>query len=84
MMLTVEISMYPLQENYRSLIGEFIERLNQYPDFRIATSDTSTTVIGDYHGIMSMLTELMQWSCQTHGRAVFVTKFIPGYDPARP
>lgn len=81
MKLTAEISMYPLQENYRSLIGDFIEKLNQYEGLDISTSATSTLVIGDYHHLMQVFTEMLEWSYQTHGRAVFVTKFIPGYEP---
>lgn len=84
MKLTIEISMYPLQEGYRDLIKAFIERLNAHTDFRIATSDTSTTVVGDYHAGMQLMTELMEWSYREHGRSVFVTKFIPGYDPENP
>ena len=83
MMLTVEISMYPLQADYRPLISEFIERLNHdYPGFRINTTITATTVVGEYDAVMQMLRDMLRWSNATHGRAVFVTKFIPDYDPA--
>lgn len=83
MMLTVEISMYPLQADYRPLISDFIERLNRnYSHLRINTTITATTVIGEYDAVMQMLGDMMRWSNATHGRAVFVTKFIPDYDPA--
>lgn len=81
MQMTMEISMYPLQSDYRPLIREFIDRLNQEQDLDISTSHTATLVIGEYQRLMRLLTELMEWSCRTHGRAVFVTKFIPDYDP---
>lgn len=81
MQMTMEISMYPLQADYRPLIKDFIERLNQEQDLDISTSHTATVVIGEYQRLMRVMTELMAWSCRTHGRAVFVTKFIPDYDP---
>lgn len=83
MMLTLEISMYPLQADYRPLISDFIARLNRnYPQLRINTTITATTVVGEYDTVMQMLSEMLRWSNATHGRAVFVTKFIPDYDPA--
>ncbi len=81
MIITVEISMYPLQENYRDLIAAFIERLRTYEGIRFNTTATATTAIGEYHAVMRMFSEMLEWSHNTHGKAVFVTKFIPGYDP---
>ena len=82
MKVTVEISMYPFNESYRPLIGNFIEQLNTFNDLKITTSDTSTMVVGEYLHVMKTLTEMFAWSYKTHGKAVFVTKIIPGYDPA--
>ena len=81
MIVTVEISMYPLQENYLDLITAFIERLHTYDGIRFNTTATATTAIGEYHNVMRMFSEMLEWSYTTHGKAVFVTKFIPGYDP---
>ncbi|HTR00593.1 MAG TPA: YkoF family thiamine/hydroxymethylpyrimidine-binding protein [Candidatus Acidoferrum sp.] len=81
MMMTVEISMYPLQADYVSLILDFIAKLNTYPGLRVNTTATATTVTGDYAAVMNTLTEMFAWSHAKHGKAVFVTKFIPGYDP---
>ena len=83
MMLTVELSMYPLQADYRPLISDFIDRLNsEYPGLRINTTITATTVVGEYDAVMEMLRNMLRWSNARHGRAVFVAKFIPDYDPA--
>jgi uncharacterized protein YqgV (UPF0045/DUF77 family) len=80
MIITIEISMYPFQGEYRPLIGDFIHQLNQYPDLTLATSATSTIATGEFQHVMHTLTEMLQWSYEKHGKAVFVTKFIPGYD----
>ena len=83
MVITVEISMYPLQENYRELIKSFIEKLNGYSDesFKVITTATSTMVVGEYQRVMEVMTKMLAWSHDEHGRAVFVTKFLPGYKP---
>jgi uncharacterized protein YqgV (UPF0045/DUF77 family) len=81
MIITIEMSMYPLQENYLDLISGFIERLHTYAGMRVNTTITATTVTGEYHAVMRMFSEMLEWSYNTHGKAVFVTKFIPGYDP---
>lgn len=80
MPITLEISMYPFQDGYRNLIADFIKKLNQYSDLNISTSATSTIVIGEYQHVMQTLTEMLKWSYEEHGKAVFVTKLIPGYD----
>lgn len=81
MMLTLEMSMYPFRENHRPVIGAFIDQLNTYTDLTITTTHTATLVVGEFHAVMRMLSEMLEWSSRTQGRAVFVTKFIPDYSP---
>lgn len=81
MKLALEISMYPLQSDYIPPIKDFIEKLHSHAGLRIATNATATLVTGDYDDVMAMLTGMLRWSHERHGRAVFVAKFIPGYDP---
>ena len=81
MMLTIEISMYPFNQDYKTPILAFIERLNRYAGLRVQTTPTATMVVGEYELVMKTLTELLAWSHAQHGKAVFVTKFIPGHEP---
>lgn len=81
MMLTVEISMYPFVEDYKTPILAFIGKLNTYGGLRVQTTATATMVVGEYATVMQTLGELFAWSHDTHGKAVFVTKFIPGFAP---
>ena len=80
--ITVEISMYPFQESFREPIKEFIAELNRRSDLQISTGPTSTVIIGEYSHVMETLTEMMRWSHEHQGKAVFVTKFLPGYAPS--
>lgn len=80
MILTVELSMYPLQEDYRHLIKDFVAKLDTYEAIRVTTGPTSTVIVGDYGRVMEILAEALRWSHETHGRAVFVAKLIPDDD----
>ncbi len=79
MNIMVEISMYPFNEDFKPSIKSFIDKLNTYADLEISTSATSTNIFGEYQYVMKVLTEMLAWSYSEHGRAVFVSKFIPGY-----
>ncbi|MAM71118.1 MAG: hypothetical protein CMP91_08260 [Gammaproteobacteria bacterium] len=78
MNITVEISMYPFFEDYKVPIKSFIDKLNTYKQLKTSTSATSTIISGDYDYVMQVLKEMLAWSYTEHGRAVYVTKFIPG------
>jgi uncharacterized protein YqgV (UPF0045/DUF77 family) len=76
MKLTVEISLYPLQTDYRPIIKDFIKQLNTHSELKIVTNAMSTQVTGDYDTLMSILQKTMKHSYTTFGKAVFVVKFI--------
>ncbi|SEA15351.1 hypothetical protein [Microbulbifer marinus] len=78
MKLSVEISMYPLKDEYIPSIQDFIERLNRHPELRVITNTMSTQVFGDYNLLMDVLKQEMRASYEKHGRAIFVCKFIDG------
>ncbi|WP_105101718.1 hypothetical protein [Microbulbifer pacificus] len=78
MKLSVEISMYPLKDEYIPAIKDFIQRLNTHPQLRVITNTMSTQVFGDYDLLMDMLKTEMRQSWERFGRAIFVCKFIDG------
>ena len=80
MKLMLDISMYPLREDFILPIDAFIEKLNSYPGVEVKTHATATTVLGDYELIMDILRETLAWSHERFGKAVFVAQMIPGYE----
>lgn len=80
MLLTVEISLYPLAETYVPPIEAFIDKLNSYAGLKVQTFPTCTVVVGESVRVMAVLGEAMSWSHQQHGKAVFVSKFIHDYE----
>jgi uncharacterized protein YqgV (UPF0045/DUF77 family) len=81
MILSVEISMYPFVEDYKRPIQGFIDKLNTVDGLRVQTTATATLVTGDFDLLMNTLGELLRWSYETYGKAVYVTKFLPGFAP---
>lgn len=76
--IAVEISLYPLNEQYIPPIQDFIDRLNRHADLKITTNHLSTQVFGDHARIFEVLREEMGASWVA-GKAIFVTKFIGPY-----
>ncbi len=73
----VEISMYPLAENYRPLIQAFIDRLNTYPELRVLTNALSTQIFGPLDRIMSVVASEIERSAAAAPQLVFVMKVLP-------
>ena len=83
MELSVEISKYPLSEDYIPAIKDFIERLQATEGLSVVGNTMSTQVFGDYDLVMDTLKDEMRRSYEQFGKAIFVCKFIGAYlDPA--
>lgn len=80
MQITVELSMYPFKEDYKTHIKDFIDEINKRSGMVINTFPTATLVYGEYGLVMDTLKKMIAWSYDTHGRQVFVAKFIPGHE----
>ena len=72
---SVEISYYPLQEQYLKPIGAFIDRLNTYDGLVIRTNGMSTQVFGAYDEVMGAITAEIKKSFEVP-HSVFVLKVI--------
>ena len=77
MQSAVEISMYPLAEDYRPLIQAFIDRLNTYPELRVLTNALSTQIFGPLERVMAILTTEIESSAAAAPQLVFVLKVLP-------
>jgi uncharacterized protein YqgV (UPF0045/DUF77 family) len=75
--IAVEISMYPLSQEYLAPIQHFIDRLQANENLVVQTNTMSTQVLGEYDEVWDALREAMRISLQAGPKAVFVTKFLP-------
>ena len=54
--VAVELSLYPLRNEFIPPIAAFIERLNTHPGLKVETNSMSTQVVGEYLHVMQVLT----------------------------
>ena len=76
MELSVEISKYPLADDYIPAIKDFIDRLHAIEGLSVAVNTMSTQVFGDYDLVMDSLKEEIRRSYEQFGKVIFVCKFI--------
>lgn len=75
MKTSVEISYYPLNQEYIPPIREFIDRINTYKGVIAKTNGMSTQIFGDYDLVMGALAKEIKESFK-NPHSVFVMKVI--------
>jgi uncharacterized protein YqgV (UPF0045/DUF77 family) len=78
MMLSVEVSLYPLADNYLPVIDRFIRSLYKYPGLKVSTSVLSTRIIGHYDEVMQALHHEIYATFTETEQASFVLKILKG------
>jgi uncharacterized protein YqgV (UPF0045/DUF77 family) len=77
MNISIDISMYPLKEDFEGTIIEFIKRLRESP-FKIEENGLSTQVMGPYEEVMDFLRDNLHEALKDEENCVFVMKIVPG------
>jgi uncharacterized protein YqgV (UPF0045/DUF77 family) len=75
MNISVEISYYPLKDEFIPPIKDFIDRLNLHDNITVKTSGMSTQVFGKYFEVMEILTKEIHASFELP-HSVFILKII--------
>lgn len=55
MQATIEISMYPLTDDYANQVLAFLEKVNSYEGIQVETNGVSTQIFGEYDQLMQLL-----------------------------
>ncbi len=72
---SVDISYYPLKDEFIPPIKDFIDRLNQHKSISVVTNGMSTQVFGEYFDVMEVLTMEIHESFNLP-HSVFILKII--------
>jgi uncharacterized protein YqgV (UPF0045/DUF77 family) len=75
MNISVEISYYPLNQEYVPPIREFIDRLNTYQALVVQTNGMSTQIFGEYETVFDTLKKEIRSSFE-HPHSIFVMKIV--------
>jgi uncharacterized protein YqgV (UPF0045/DUF77 family) len=78
MRTAIEISLYPLDQDYIPSIQAFIDRLNTYPEIDVLTNSMSTQIAGEHARLFEILGKETAATFGEAGRKVFVMKVLGG------
>ena len=81
---TLEISMYPLQSDYKEHIRSFIRGIQEHAGIKVRVNGISTQIFGDYDDIISILQSPVKRELEKEMGVVFVMKLTSGHHDADP
>ena len=84
MVCSVEISMYPLKEDFRPSIIAFIKNLRKYSFLKVDTNGMSTQVFGEYKRVMNAINTEMENTFLNENSVVFNLKVINSHLKEKP
>ncbi len=76
MEISVDISLYPLQEDYSKPILAFIKGLEKNPNISVKKNQLSTQIYGDYDEVMALINAEMKAVFEAMPHSAMVMKFI--------
>lgn len=76
MQVAVDISLYPLDQDFIPPIKDVIERLNGYPDIKVVTNPLSTQLRGEFDVVMDALRAEIGTTFESVPKAVFAIRIL--------
>lgn len=76
MRIAVDISLYPIMEEFIPPIDDIIDRLNSHASLEVSTNRMSTQILGEYDDVMNALKQEIGISFERLPRAVFAIKIL--------
>ena len=73
---SIEISLYPLTDEYIPEVVDFIERLKKHSEIKVEINGLSTQIFGNYRTIMQVLTDEMEITFKKNHKSVCVLKIL--------
>jgi len=75
MNISIDVSYYPLKDEFIPPIKNFIQRLNEYENISVKTNGMSSQVFGEYFDVMEIITKEIHNSFELP-HSVFILKII--------
>ena len=76
MNIAVDISLYPLDNNFIAHIKDFIKRLQENESIEVVTNPMSTQVRGEYEIVMRIIQKEIKKTFLESSKAVFAIKVL--------
>lgn len=74
MQATFELSLYPLMNNYKAEVLDFINELHQFKNIEVVTNGLSTQIFGDFDYIQTQVIPTLMKQVWAQHQAVLVVK----------
>ena len=78
MQVSIELSLYPLNEKFISTIDDFIDRLETYNIIEVRKNNMSTQLFGEFDVLMNILKVEMGKTFKKEINSVFNLKIVNG------
>ncbi len=76
MRVAVDISLYPLADDFIPPIQDVIRRLNTHDSIEVVTNPMSTQLRGEYDDVMAALSQEVKTSFEQSPKVVFAIKIL--------
>ncbi len=76
MRIAVDISLYPLRDEYLPPIKDVIARLHAHEDIDVVTNPLSTQLLGEYATVMNALQDEIATTFEQIPKAVFTIRIL--------
>ena len=76
MRIAVDISLYPLDQDFIPPIKDVIDRLNRYENIEVVTNPMATQLRGDFDDVMDALRNEIGTTFEQLPKAVFAIKIL--------
>jgi uncharacterized protein YqgV (UPF0045/DUF77 family) len=76
MRIAVDISLYPLADDFLPPIKNVVERLNDITSVEVSTNAMSTQIRGEYDEVMAVLNQEIRTTFEQCPKAVFAIKIL--------
>jgi uncharacterized protein YqgV (UPF0045/DUF77 family) len=76
MQVAVDISLYPLSEDFLPPIQDVIKRLNEHDGVSVVTNPMSTQLRGEFEDVMAALQQEVRTTFEQTPKAVFAIKIL--------
>jgi uncharacterized protein YqgV (UPF0045/DUF77 family) len=76
MRVAVDISLYPLADEFLPPIKDIVQRLNALSSIEVVTNPMSTQIRGEYDEVMAVLNQEIRTTFEQCPKAVFAIKIL--------
>ncbi|NBB89323.1 MAG: hypothetical protein GVX96_06025 [Bacteroidetes bacterium] len=84
MQATLEISMYPLDAQYKEHIRNFIRKVRSFSEVKVIVNGISTQIFGEFEDLIAILQSPVKEELEREMGLVFVMKLTSGRHDENP